>query len=239
MRDTSFLTCAVLIQPANMPLLLCALGLLLVSLSTQTVLEAESGENVTIWCQHNLSTPEYIFWFKHLSSSVPHLVGCKHFRLSSPSKLCYFFSESDEFVMSVDSGSTSLTITAVDVSDTGLYYCSFLHHARMIFSNATFLQAKVIHKTMPGNSNRTQDAAFSSVLFTLTLVFGAVIITLLSVLFSMTLKHRKRWRGNTETQQDQEHDLVSYITHKAQTSGTHSEEVDTHVVYYSTKLTVV
>ncbi|KAF4074688.1 hypothetical protein AMELA_G00242160, partial [Ameiurus melas] len=110
-------------------------------------LEAEAGDNVTIWCQHGLTDTGYIFWFKHTSDSVPLLLGCKKFRTSAPSENCYFFTESERIVMSVHGKSTSLTITAVTVSDTGLYYCSFMNLAKMIFSDSTSLQVKGVNKT--------------------------------------------------------------------------------------------
>ncbi|KAF5897368.1 putative immune-type receptor 12b precursor, partial [Clarias magur] len=88
-------------------------------------LEAEAGDKVTIWCEFNPNVANYIFWFKHMSDSVPLLLGCKWFTTSDPSVDCTFFTESERIVMSVHDKNTSLTITAVNVSDTGLYYCSY------------------------------------------------------------------------------------------------------------------
>ncbi|KAK3513978.1 hypothetical protein QTP70_000706 [Hemibagrus guttatus] len=78
--------------PAEFLLKLCA-SFLSETLSFLT-LEAEAGDNVTIWCQHDLTVTSFIFWFKHTSDSVPLLLGCKQFRTSAPSQLCYFFNES-------------------------------------------------------------------------------------------------------------------------------------------------
>ncbi|KAF5900166.1 putative immune-type receptor 12b precursor, partial [Clarias magur] len=100
-------------------------------------LEVEAGEKVTIWCEFNPNVANYIFWVKHTSDSVPLRLACKRFFEMSPAKTCHFFTDSQRIVMSVYGKNTSLTITAVDVSDTGLYYCSY--NDRMIFNNPTSL----------------------------------------------------------------------------------------------------
>ncbi|KAI5085673.1 putative immune-type receptor 10a isoform X2, partial [Silurus meridionalis] len=105
-------------------------------------LEAEVGESVTIWCQHGQTHTSSIFWFKHTTDSVPLLVGCKKFRISAPSQTCYFFNNTERLVMSVQPENTSLTITALNVSDTGLYYCSFMESNILTFRNSTYLHVK-------------------------------------------------------------------------------------------------
>ncbi|GAA6066285.1 uncharacterized protein LOC113638515 [Tachysurus ichikawai] len=205
-----------------MPLFLCITGLLLEA-EAQT-LEAETGDNVTVWCQHDLKRPETIFWFKHTSDSVPLLLGCKKFSTSAPSKSCYFFSESERIVMSVHGSKTSLTIAAVNVSDTGLYYCSFSE--RMIFSNSTYLQVK-------------KCSASNAVFFILTVVFGSVTVFLLGVLIFIILMHRKTHTGditNRNNDEEQEHDSVNYAAlqfskKKTKKTGRSSEIIDPHVVY--------
>ncbi|XP_053466771.1 uncharacterized protein LOC128599282 [Ictalurus furcatus] len=167
-----------MVQFKTLPVFLCAMGFISETLCSSS-LEAEAGDNVTLWCQHGLTKTGFIFWFKHTSDSVPLRLGCKKFRTSAPSENCYFFTESERIVMSVHGKSTSLTITAVTVSDTGLYYCSFSD--QMIFSNSTSLQVK-------GSDS-------SAVFFMLTAVFGAVIVILLSVLIFIIVKNRKTLRG--------------------------------------------
>ncbi|KAF5888073.1 Ig kappa chain V19-17-like, partial [Clarias magur] len=164
-------------------------------------LEAEVGDKVTIWCQHDLEHPDKIFWFKHTSDSVPLLLGCKRFLTSAPSVDCTFFTESERIMMSVQDKNTSLTITAVNVSDTGLYYCSYSDP--MIFSNSTSLHVKdneSVKTLFPfsggnGNSDNTKGCVSPAVFFMLTLGFGAVSVILLSVLIFIILKHRKTLTG--------------------------------------------
>ncbi|XP_058231680.1 uncharacterized protein LOC131343767 [Hemibagrus wyckioides] len=165
-----------MLQFTTLSVFLCVMGLLSETLSSPN-LEAEAGDNVTIWCQHDLTETSFIFWFKQTSDSVPLLLGCKRFRTSAPSETCYFFSESERIVMSVHGSKTSLTITAVNVSDTGLYYCSFTQLEQVRFRNSTNLQVK--------------GSVSPAVFFMLIVVFGAVIVFLLTVLIFIILKHRK------------------------------------------------
>ncbi|KAK3513972.1 hypothetical protein QTP70_000318, partial [Hemibagrus guttatus] len=89
-----------MLQFNTLSVFLCVMGFLSETLSSLT-LEAEAGDNVTIWCQHDLKRPEKIFWFKHTSDSVPLLLGCKRFLTSAPSENCMFFSERIVFLLGV------------------------------------------------------------------------------------------------------------------------------------------
>ncbi|KAF5890960.1 Ig kappa chain V19-17-like, partial [Clarias magur] len=145
--------------------------------------KAEIEDKVTIWCEFNPNLANYISWFKQTNYSVPLRLACKQFFKTSPAKNCYFFTESERIMMSVYDKNTSLTITAVNVSDTGLYYCSY--NEEIIFSNSTFLHVK------GKNIKYSEDEATGSVVvFTLTVVFGGLTVILLSILI-FTLKQRK------------------------------------------------
>uniref|UniRef100_A0A4W4E4W2 Ig-like domain-containing protein n=1 Tax=Electrophorus electricus TaxID=8005 RepID=A0A4W4E4W2_ELEEL len=116
-------------------LLLCGVGLFPVSLYSQNTQMAEPGVDVTMWCQHNLHGHAFIFWIKQTSNSVPQSVACKN----RNSNNCYFFTPNNRTVMSVNDKNASLTITAVDPTDSGLYYCSLLLNDKITFSNTTYL----------------------------------------------------------------------------------------------------
>ncbi|XP_017307163.2 uncharacterized protein LOC108255590 [Ictalurus punctatus] len=217
----------------TLPLFLCTVGFISETLCSLT-LEAEAGDNVTIWCQYGLTNPDKIFWFKHTSGSVPLLLGCKRFRTSAPSPTCYFFNESERIVMSVHGKNTSLTITAVTVSDTGLYYCSFSD--KMIFSNSTSLKVK-------GNLTPFQVSVCSGVFFILSMILAPLIMILLGVLIFNILKHRKMHRGDKTDRQDdeeQESDSVNYAAlhfsnKKTKRPGRRSQMEDPHVIYSGIK----
>ncbi|XP_060763441.1 uncharacterized protein LOC132872560 [Neoarius graeffei] len=219
---------------------LCVMGLLSETLCSLTV-EVEAGDNATVWCQHELSDTGYIVWFKHTSASVPLLLGCKKFRTSAPSQNCYFYNEIERIVMSVHGKNTSLTITAVNVSDTGLYYCSFIDLNQVNFRNSTFLQVKDRNKTLSENPDRAKGSVPSSVFFLLTVVFGAVIVILLSVLIFIILKHRETHRGaGAEDNEDPDSDSLRYAAlqfskKKTKRSERRDENVDPHVLYSSVR----
>ncbi|XP_060763818.1 uncharacterized protein LOC132872768 isoform X1 [Neoarius graeffei] len=226
-----------MLQFITLPLSFFMAGLLSETLCSLTV-EVEAGDNTTVWCQHELSVTGSIFWYKHTCGSVPLLLGCKQFFASRPSKNCELFTESERIVMSVHEKNTSLTITAVNVSDTGLYYCSFMKQVMMAFSNSTFLHVKDGNKTNK-NSERIKGSVSSPVFFVLTVVFGAVTVILLSVLIFIILKHRETHRGDHADKHDdeeQEADSVNYAAlqvykRKIRKTGRHGEILDTHVVY--------
>ncbi|XP_053509797.1 uncharacterized protein LOC128625482 [Ictalurus furcatus] len=233
----------------TLPLFLCTVGFISETLCSLT-LEAEAGDNVTIWCQHGLTDTDKIFWFKHTSDSVPLLLGCKQFRTSAPSPTCYFFTESERIVMSVHGKNTSLTITAVNVSDTGLYYCSFMKLDQFNFSNSTSLQVKGHDKTLSkdteranGNLTPFQVSVCSGVFFILSMILAPLIMILLGVLIFNILKHRKMHRGDKTDRQDdeeQESDSVNYAAlhfsnKKTKRPGRRSQMEDPHVIYSGIK----
>ncbi|XP_060763936.1 uncharacterized protein LOC132872849 isoform X2 [Neoarius graeffei] len=216
---------------------LCVMGLLSETLCSLTV-EVEAGDNATVWCQHELSDTGYIVWFKHTSASVPLLLGCKKFRTSTPSQNCYFYNEIERIVMSVHGKNTSLTITAVNVSDTGLYYCSFIDLDQVNFKNSTFLQVKDRNKTLSENPDRAKGSVSSPVFFILNVVFGAVIVILLSVLIFIILKHRETHRGlfsgtmkahmlksRRKSSRFSENEALKFLHHEGFMISTHLEEI--------------
>ncbi|KAF5880102.1 Ig kappa chain V19-17-like, partial [Clarias magur] len=170
-----------MVQYVALPVCLCVMGLLSETLCSLT-LEAEAGDKVTIWCQHDLSVTGYVSWFKHTSDSVPLSIGCKQFFTSAPSETCYFFTESERIIMSVQGKKTSLTITAVNVSDTGLYYCGYMEQNRIAYSDSVYLRVKGLNKTLSKITERTEGADYPAVFFMLTVVFAAATVILLSLL---------------------------------------------------------
>uniref|UniRef100_A0A4W4DP01 Ig-like domain-containing protein n=1 Tax=Electrophorus electricus TaxID=8005 RepID=A0A4W4DP01_ELEEL len=104
------------------------------------ILVAEPGDDVTLWYQYNLMKPAYIHWFKHTDHSVPDQLHCQFYKKYYATSPCDFIKQSNQIVMSVNSQNTSLTITAVNYTDSGLYYCGIWHSNNISFSNATYLQ---------------------------------------------------------------------------------------------------
>ncbi|XP_047663629.1 uncharacterized protein LOC113652922 [Tachysurus fulvidraco] len=229
-----------------MPLFLCALTLFFDIICSST-LEAKPGENVTILIEENFSdhiffeTLAYISWFKHTVDLVPLLLGCKQVERSGETQKCYFFNESERIRMSVHGKKTSLTITAVTVSDTGLYYCSFIKLSEIKFCKSVYLQVKEGNEKLTKDLNKATDCSCSNVFFMLTVVFGAVSMSLLTILIFIILKHRKKLTGaNTEVYEDQESESLNYAAlqlsnKKSKRKGKHDTQENPNVLYSSVR----
>uniref|UniRef100_A0AAY5EV64 Ig-like domain-containing protein n=1 Tax=Electrophorus electricus TaxID=8005 RepID=A0AAY5EV64_ELEEL len=193
-------------------------GLLPVTLGYVDTLKlvAESGDDVTLWCQHNLMELTYIYWFKHTNHSVPGCVAChlyiKYSELRPCSESSTFVNQSKRIVMTVNSQNISLTITAVNHIDSGLYYCGIQQNIDISFSSATYLQVTAPY--------------VSDVFFMLMVVFAAVIVVLISVVLIM-LKKKKQIRVN--------YAALQFSDHKTQSVAGHGEVVDPRVVYSSVR----
>ncbi|XP_062873550.1 uncharacterized protein LOC134335087 [Trichomycterus rosablanca] len=226
---------------------LCTMGLLLEMLNC---LEAEPGENITMWCQHELRSSGYIYWYKHTSSSAPRFLKCKYFTSSGSSAECYNPNENNGMVMSVENRNTSLTITAVDLLDSAHYYCGYKRTdgQEVTFSKSTYLHVRERNESISEPSDRAEErneslsepshrsAGFISAgnFFMLVGGFGAVVLILLIILIIfliyIIMMHRKT-DLNTEAQanKDENHDLVIY----AALHFYNKNMVDPHDVYSS------
>ncbi|XP_066514545.1 uncharacterized protein [Hoplias malabaricus] len=209
-----------------MALLLCGTALLSVSVCSEAdfTVEVEPGHNVTLWCQHSLTQEgqtksAYIYWYRHTDNSVPVYVACKYYSSSSSSiNPCYFIPESEQMVMRVNPFNSSLTVTAVNVSDSGLYYCSSLKDKHMLFSPATYLLVQGEEENQSSkNQYKSKDGSLE-VFYMLTLVFAAMIVFLLCVILMqifIVLKYRKQLVKDSNSKQKQknvgqESDVVNY-----------------------------
>ncbi|KAI4904082.1 hypothetical protein NFI96_009220, partial [Prochilodus magdalenae] len=210
------------------------LGVLSVCVSSQAGLtvEAGPGDDVTLWCEHGLTLSAYIFWLKQTNNSAPVYMACRYYTASSPSSNpCYFITDSNRTVMEVNSGNSSLTITAVQDSDSGLYYCSTQREQYMIYSTTTYLhiRASCTCNVVP------------------TLVFGGVIVVLLSVLLILLfiiLKNRRHYREDTYyysgINEEPDVEMVNYAAlhlsnKKNKRSHRRVEAEDPHIVYSSVR----
>uniref|UniRef100_A0A4W4E268 Ig-like domain-containing protein n=1 Tax=Electrophorus electricus TaxID=8005 RepID=A0A4W4E268_ELEEL len=179
------------------------------------ILVAEPGDDVTIWYQHNLMEAAFIYWFKQTNHSVPHHVACQLYLQYSSSRPCSLVNQSKHIVMTVNSQNTSLTITGVNYTDSGLYYCGIPRSTHISFSNATYLQVIV--------------------------VFGGVIVILISVLLVMLKRRKQHQNGIADTffvllqEQDFKYAALQFSDKKIKKLGRHTEVVDTKVVYSSVR----
>uniref|UniRef100_A0AAY5EJ46 Ig-like domain-containing protein n=1 Tax=Electrophorus electricus TaxID=8005 RepID=A0AAY5EJ46_ELEEL len=166
-----------------------------VTLGFPETLILEPGANVTIWCQHNQMEPAYIYWFKHTNRSVPDQLDCQFYQKYSSTSSCNSVNQSDQVVMSVNSQNTSLTIAAVNHTDSGLYYCGVWQSNRISFRNAIHLQVR-------GGFSVFIVLLINYVFFMLTVVFVGVIVILVSVLLVMLKRRKHRGINNTAVKDD-------------------------------------
>ncbi|XP_049326230.1 uncharacterized protein LOC125786769 [Astyanax mexicanus] len=215
----------------------CVAGLLLVVVSDQNTLrlEAEPGDNVTIWYQHSLTDPAYITWFRHQNLSLPDRLACQHYKLYFSPSLCHFVPQRNRMMMSVNSESTSLIITGVNYSDSGLYYCITQRGNIINFSNATYLLVTDRNETLfKSSNNNIRDVP---VFFILSVMFGAVIGIPTSVLL-IILGCRKQHRddnGSKVKEVEQDGDMVNYTALQFSKKKRPRNSEYSHIVYSSVK----
>ncbi|XP_036455169.1 uncharacterized protein LOC118827800 isoform X4 [Colossoma macropomum] len=170
-------------------LLLCVVGLLSVSGGSQTtlMLEAEPGDNVTLWCHNNLTyLLSSIQWFRQINISVPEFLISQYYR-RQPKR-------THRMMIFVNNSTTvSLIVNEVDSADSGLYYCCFQRmHGHMTFSSATLLQVKERKETPRSKDDEAEEAEIEEpeeaegrpfdIFFILTVIFSFATVILLIVL---------------------------------------------------------
>ncbi|KAI4893481.1 hypothetical protein NFI96_006758 [Prochilodus magdalenae] len=120
---------------------------------------------------------------------------------SSSSNPCYFITGSNRAVMEVNSMNSSLTITAVQDSDSGLYYCSRLENKYMIYSPTTYLHIRDRKQIPQRNPDESEGAGSPPEVFTmLTLLFGAMVAVLLSALLILIFIRQSERKDQREQQ---------------------------------------
>ncbi|XP_076854642.1 uncharacterized protein LOC143509689 isoform X2 [Brachyhypopomus gauderio] len=193
------------------------------------ILVAELGDDVTVWCQYDPMQAAYIYWFKQTDSSVPDQLQCQLYKKHFAASPCNVVNQNNHMLMSVNSQNSSLTIPAVNHSDSGLYYCGIWQSNSIYFSNATHLQVREQEETLPDHSTQ--------VFATLSGVFGGVIVVLIIVLLVM-LKNRKQHTDTgsiVKKEQDSNYADLQFSNKNIKKAGRHSEMVDPHVVYSTVK----
>uniref|UniRef100_A0A8C2CES1 Ig-like domain-containing protein n=1 Tax=Cyprinus carpio TaxID=7962 RepID=A0A8C2CES1_CYPCA len=107
-------------------------------------IQAHPGQNVTMWCPHNIHVSGYLYWFKQTDGAVPitivYMIYTESLQEAKPNYFNNF--TKDHMVMDQFSQSTSLTIKQVKISDSGFYFCGVTGY-NMKFGNGTKLQRKI------------------------------------------------------------------------------------------------
>uniref|UniRef100_A0A674ED31 Ig-like domain-containing protein n=1 Tax=Salmo trutta TaxID=8032 RepID=A0A674ED31_SALTR len=110
-----------------------------VSVSPPHLMVVRSGENVTLQCINVLKTPGHVGWFKQVNSSEPMCITSMWSSLPTVYHQNGFQGKSMKMFMTKIT--IFLTITEVDVADSGLYFCGMFDNY-FIFTNATVLKVQ-------------------------------------------------------------------------------------------------
>uniref|UniRef100_A0A8C1GTR5 Ig-like domain-containing protein n=1 Tax=Cyprinus carpio TaxID=7962 RepID=A0A8C1GTR5_CYPCA len=153
-------------------------------------IQAHPGQNVTMWCPHNIHVSGYLYWFKQTDGAVPitivYMIYTESLQEAKPNYFNNF--TKDHMVMDQFSQSTSLTIKQVKISDSGFYFCGVTGY-NMKFGNGTKLQVKDDEQS----SVSTEDCS-RGIYFKLTLLFGGIIFftCIVPLILAIIREHRRQ-----------------------------------------------
>ncbi|XP_077083982.1 putative immune-type receptor 10a isoform X2 [Siphateles boraxobius] len=226
-------------------LLLFGTGFLQVMFSIASI-NAQPGQNVTMWCAHDIHVSGNLYWFKQKNGDVPitvvYMLYTESLQKTEPKYFNTF--TKDQIVMNLFSKGTTLTIKHASISDSGFYFCGATGY-HMKFGNGTRLEVK----ETKGNGTSKKDDEKSPVteecprdiFFMLTFIFGGFIFfTCITPLLLAIIrqhkrqKHKKAAECQTQQHDDKETDSVEYAAvyfsnRRSKTAGRHTE--DSTVLY--------
>nr|XP_055032813.1 uncharacterized protein LOC129421368 [Misgurnus anguillicaudatus] len=202
-------------------------------------IEVLKGENVTIWCEHNIHVTGKLCWFKQTSYAVPIKIVCMLYtesRQNVEPQYCSNFTM-NHMIMDLYSKSTSLKILDVKVSESGLYFCGVVDYL-MKFGNGSRLEVKDKNEMSRKNDTETlkndhdkssvsADDCSGNIFLILTFIFGGFIIFTFNILLILIIirKHRRQKQRKAAEHQEQQQD------HKEQ----ESDSVEYSAVHFSKK----
>ncbi|XP_065113532.2 uncharacterized protein [Paramisgurnus dabryanus] len=194
-----------------------------------------SGENVAMWCEHNIHTTGDLCWFKQAAYVVPIKIVCMKYTHSFQSaKAKYFFNITmNQMFMHLHRKSTSLTILHVRVSDSGFYFCGAAK-SQITFGNGSRLDVQdkndmprkndtetMVLKDDHDKSSVSADDCSGNIFLTLTFILGGFIfftfnILLISIIIRKhrRLKHRKA-KATERQEQQQDHKESESVEYSA------------------------
>ncbi|XP_065109420.1 uncharacterized protein [Paramisgurnus dabryanus] len=213
-------------------------------------IEVLQGENVAIWCEHNIHVTGDLCWFKQTAYAVPITTVCMVYTESRRQNVepRYFANFTmNQMIMDLYLKSTSLTILDVNVSDAGLYFCGAMGY-KMKFGNGTRLKVKDKNdmsrkndtETLKNDHNQssvTAEDCSGNIFFILTFIFGGFIIFTFNILiiFGIIRKHKRQKQRKAAEHQAQQHDYKEQEPESVEYSAVHfsrrERQTDTVVMY--------
>uniref|UniRef100_A0A8C1GJS2 Ig-like domain-containing protein n=1 Tax=Cyprinus carpio TaxID=7962 RepID=A0A8C1GJS2_CYPCA len=230
--------------------------LILISLLVlSTNFTARPGDNITIWCQHTSEIGKNIHWFKQSNSDVPLSIVYMMLPFELEVKATYLNGfQPDRLVMSLNRKNTSLRISNVDISDSGLYYCGWQNWV-MTFGDGTHLdikersvtplqnQTEITNKDLKKSPISTSDCS-ENIFYKLTFIFGGIIVILIIILLTtliIKIQDRNKHGKDVDRHETQPHEephssvyaALQFSKHKSRRAARNTEYTD--VVYSATR----
>ncbi|XP_064787643.1 uncharacterized protein LOC135510555 [Oncorhynchus masou masou] len=216
-----------------------------VCVSPPPLMVVHSGENVTLQCINVLKTHGHVGWFKQVNGSEPLCITSIWSSLPTVQHQNGF--QDNHMKMVMTNITIFLTITEVEVADSGLYFCGMIDKY-FIFTNATVLKVQG-HKDYDKDSTELygEEEDETMNLFLLVVILGVVTAVILIIILILVLKGRRDAnRLNTgpdsqrqlQNDQNQDPDALNYAalnftSKKKERRG--EKELDPHVVYAVTR----
>ncbi|XP_037400844.1 uncharacterized protein LOC108440841 [Pygocentrus nattereri] len=110
-------------------------------LQLDSVVTAKEGDDVTLSCLHPTDQINKVLWYQQPIGQKPLLVASSYYH-SLPFEFYNDFDKTKRFDLSRRSGSSNLTITKVEPSDSAVYYCAGSFSNTVTFGAGTVLVLK-------------------------------------------------------------------------------------------------
>lgn len=106
-------------------------------------MNVSTGDEVMMWCEHNIHVTGTLCWFKQTAGAVPITIVCMIYTESLQSVHPRYFNNftKNHLIMNMYGKNTSLTIIDVNITDSGFYFCGAMDYYYRFF-NGTSLEVK-------------------------------------------------------------------------------------------------
>ncbi|XP_067381389.1 uncharacterized protein [Channa argus] len=168
-------------------LFLCSISWISVSGSETQTVEVQSGEEVTLLCSNISKMTTQTEWFRLVNRSKPRCISSMY-EADNETSYCDGFEHG--FEMSSNISTVFLKIKRVDLSDSGLYFCSFYKDSHTVISTA-------VHLKVEGKGESDNELAFKTkkepdgMTNLMTVILGALTVFLTIVVTVLAVKIRK------------------------------------------------
>ncbi|KAM9335982.1 uncharacterized protein ABDE67_020985 isoform 2-T2 [Symphorus nematophorus] len=215
---------------------LCSLSWLSVSCSEFQTVEVQPGEDVSLSCTNVSENNFPAFWFRQVNRTKISCIS-NMYRSQGTVKYCDGV-QNGKFKMSSNINTLFLNIKHVNLSDSGLYFCSFYSKGFPIFS-AFHLNIKGSDEPHDDSKPDSKSKEESDGITKLTsVILGALTVLLVMVIIGLVVKNRKLQKADTEQNSEQRENVgsddLNYAAVTFRPTGKR-REVEPNVVYAATR----